>query len=607
MLAAGGNRLTLGDLPVLAEGRVLTVTGGGGTDVIDTSGYRGAVAVEAGNDSIRVGAGETVIGFTTADFGSGDTVLGAASYSDPEYRWINPTTVLAFTTAGTVAAASFAHVSSIDEIRLTDGTNRLTLTDGVVAINRYGADPDGSYITLMVTGGAGNDTIDASAVTMHVFEDGVTKELTFVARGGDDVLIGGQAYDTFVFDAVELSARDRVTGQVGDTLILRGGGAADLSGVNGVSNIVLEQGTSIVVPESRFGVSVTGSAGHDVVDGRATASGVLSFTGGAGISTVYGTARGDVFRFAPANLDAQDTVDGGAGVDTLEFTAGGVASVPTVTGIEHIRLGGETGQTNTLVFAAAPESTLTTFSSGRGNDTIDVSASTDPRRGYTFVSLDDPARAPSADTFIGGAGADRFAFTGLQSLTAEDRIVGGDGAAVDTLRLSGQSVLTNVRGVEELVVTGTGKLTLGDAMVASASGQHLVVRGNLTDYPELGISVDGGLVIDPSARLDLRGTDGGDWLRGGRARTCSTATARPVIDWTRWAAARARTGSCSPRSCAAPGARRASWTFRKARATGWASRRAASSSTERSTPGRPTRTAPPTSRTSISSTIPRAS
>ena len=146
-----GNSVTLTNTLVGgSDNGALAVAGGAGNDSVDASGVtNGGTTVffaNGGADTFRGGNGTNSALFAATDLTSADTVQGGAGIDN-----------LIITTAGTLAASAFTNVTSIEALILANGTNNVTLTNGLVAGTSIG------YFAAL--GGTGNDTIDASGVT----------------------------------------------------------------------------------------------------------------------------------------------------------------------------------------------------------------------------------------------------------------------------------------------------------------------------------------------------------------------------------------------------------------------------------------------------------
>jgi Ca2+-binding RTX toxin-like protein len=121
----------------------------------------------------------------------------------------------------------------------------------------------------------------------------------------------------------------------------------------------------------------------------------------------------------------------------------------------------------------------------------------------------------NSDNLVGANGvADLFLVNASGHLVSTDTVNGGSGAVTDTLRITtamtfGALAFSNVRGIERVeIVGGAVRLSLADAMAASANGGRVdVVGGTGAD------TILGGSVL--STALYLSGGDGADMLEGG--------------------------------------------------------------------------------------------
>lgn len=171
LLSSGGNDVTLTN-GVIAGSSIgyFAVVDGAGNDTVDASGVTNNVAVaffaSSGSDTFKGGNGNDAFAFNPANLTSADTVQGGAGVDN-----------LYLNAAGTLAAGAFTNVTGIEGLVLANGTNNVTLTNGLVAGTSIG------YVG--VAGGTGNDTVDASAVSNSI-------PVAFFSNGGNDTFQGGK-------------------------------------------------------------------------------------------------------------------------------------------------------------------------------------------------------------------------------------------------------------------------------------------------------------------------------------------------------------------------------------------------------------------------------
>jgi hypothetical protein len=475
-LSSGGNNITLTNgLVAGSNSGSFAVSDGAGNDSVDASGVTNgtplAFFASTGNDSFRGGNGPNGYVFTAADLTSADTVQGGTGAADN----------LFITTPGTLSAAGFTNVTGIEGLILANGTNNVTLTNGLVAGTSAGY--------FVVAGGAGNDTIDASGVTNGT-------PLAFFASTGNDSFRGGNGPNGYVFTAADLTSADTVQGGSGvDNLFISTAGtvgAAAFAQVTNIEALVLANGTnnvtltnSLVAGTSIGYFAVAGGTGNDTVDASGVTNGTaIAFYGTTGGNDNFTGGNGsDAFLFAAGQLTASDVVTGGGGTDTLWMTTAGTTSTAAlagVTGMEGVFLqaGGTfnlaNGITAAASFGAAGSSAV---------DTFDASAVT----AYKVIFNGNGG----ADVLKGGTQDDTFgiadsAFASINGNGGIDRI---------TLTAASQSfdLHANVAKITNLEVIDLNSslgstLTLAGTDIAqvNAAGESLYVIGDVDDTVNAG-------------------------------------------------------------------------------------------------------------------------
>ena len=455
----------------------------------------------AGNNSLAGGAGADIFIFRAEDFTSADTVDGGTG---------TLTDQLTFSTAGTIGAAAFAHVSHVEQINLANGSNSLTLTNALVGAS------DNSSKMVRVFGNAGNDIIDASAVTT------AANRINVNARAGNDTLTGGAGSDSFYFAAADLTNLDTVNGGTGtsaDYLRVTTAGtiaSSALSNVSHIEQIRLADGSnSLTLTDALVGscdnvhhiFGVYGGAGDDIVDASAVTTAVnrVSIYAGAGHDVLSGGAGMDSFFFTAADLTSADTVSGGTGTSTdyLRFTtAGTIASsaFANVSHIEQIRLAnGANSLTLTDALVGSCDNAHHIFSvyGDAGNDIINASAVTTVTNRVNFNG------GGGADTMTAGAGMDSFTYADASASTGTgfDTIIGFD-FVHDHFNIPGGTGI--ITAIDTAVTAGALDFATFDSDLATAAS-------GLGAHHAMLFTADAGVYAGQTFLIvDLDGTSGYD-------------------------------------------------------------------------------------------------
>ena len=523
-LAAGGNSITLlnanydgASYATIDDARIFII-GGAGSDSVDARALDGSsgsnnidVTAGAGLDTLLGGVGRDVFRFTAQDL-AGDVVTGGNGISSIDR--------LIITTAGALSAGALANVTGVETIVLAAGGNSLVLQNANLASQ------GGSIGYIEVIGGAGNDVIDASAIT------GVNSPTFMTAGAGSDTLKGGQGIDTFRFAATDVTAADTITGGGGsDNLTLTTAGllaATALGGMTGVEEINLANGTnSLTLRNANFTgldfayfptIFVKGGSGNDTIDGSGlTGTNAIEVTAGAGLDVLRGGAGADRFLFAAADVNG-DTINGGLGYDRLDLTTAGALAanaLANMTGVELIALA---AGTNSITLGTA------NFAGGLGFITVIAGSGNDTVNGAALVGGNaiDVTAGGGNDTLTGGAGDDTFRFAAAD-LTGADTVQGGSGFDQITLTTAGAlaaNALANVTGIDQInLAAGGNSLTLTDANftvpITTSTGQLVIVASAGSS------SITGS---------DLTGTHGFYILDGGGLDTVIGGAGSDVLD-----------------------------------------------------------------------------
>ena len=311
-------------------------------------------------------------------------------------------------------------------------------------------------------GGAGDDTLDVTAVSIATFLAGGEGKDTLKGGGGNDTLSGDAGNDALTGGAgADLLSGDigddNVDGGDGDNDTISGGVGKDtLKGGNGTGDLLLETIAAPGVVNSNAkltGSNLTGTLGSDSLSGFEKAS----LTGGDGADTLDASS-------APATLNV--TLTGGSGDDLL---TGGAAN--------------------------------DSLEGGAGNDVLNGGAGLDTLKG----GLDNDLLTGGAgvDSLLGEDGVDRVVEAGNFNFTLTDASLastGGTGGSVDTLDGIETAQLTGGSGANTLDASGFHK---GSVTLSGGAGKDILIGSASND------SLNGGSDDD-----QLRGGAGNDSLTG---------------------------------------------------------------------------------------------
>jgi hypothetical protein len=462
MLAAGlsidASALGAGDSLKIHNGmdnfNVLNVTGGAGDDNL-VLGY-GAVfdhvdLSRGGNDRVVSPTGEIPYIYMGAALNTGDSINEGHLELDGDYSagFAFGSTTLKHITGLTFDAGHDYNISLTDpgtvgDAQIFEGLD--VFGDGLGAADSLTFNAAGlsAHERLEFFSNAGsNDITGSPGADQFGFE-------TF----GTDVLRGGGGNDEFDFTP-GFGANVSIDGGAGDdlvvveqnlTMIL---GSANLRNVETVSLLGtpftyhLTLAADLVAPGTTLTFEVDPDSPVDVmIDGSAVASGHLVFHGAFGSETYIGSGQADAFYlYAHADshafggggkdvfygdagiLDSGQTIDGGAGSDTIVLTSGsGDVVIGALSGIETIVL---TDASSFLLTASNA-----TVAGGKAL-TIDGSA-LDADHSLTF----DGSAEHNGGFWITGGDADDSIVGGDRG----DRLAGG----------AGDDVLTGGRGADQL-------------------------------------------------------------------------------------------------------------------------------------------------------------
>ena len=321
----------------------------------------------------------------------------------------------------------------MDRVLISDGTSNFTIGDGGfggAADATSGGTTQPNYFTNVV-GSDGADVIDASGGNDTLSGGGGDDFLS--GHAGNDNLRGGEGSDQLV------GGDDSLFGNEGDDTLVGGAGDDLLQGEEGNDSIVGGAGDDTV--------NISDFAENDSIDGGESAgdSDALIFVSATPVSLNFTTLENGSYAYscgggASGTFTNVEHFEGGAGRDTLDFSALDSAITVTFTGDTSGTISNSTGTitfgnvesmflsegadvvdataTHSGVFGDAPGVDIEgrggddTLLGGRGGDTIDGGIGADQISG------------DYGDDFLsGGSGADS-----LVGGDGNDSIIGGEGA-----------------------------------------------------------------------------------------------------------------------------------------------------------------------------------
>jgi len=412
------------------------------------------------------------------------------------------------------------------------GINTLTLT-GTADI-----DGTGNQFDNLITGNSGNNLLNAAAGndTVNGLDgndtlNGANGNDTLNGGAGDDVVNGGNGNDILIAS----SGMNTFNGGAdNDTL--------DFSALTADGTIDFDTGTAVFggVTNSFSNIeNFIGGAGNDVITGEET------FTGG-----INGGAGDD--RVVISAIAVGETLDGGAGVDTLQLISGlntngliydlasdvftdANSTTDTILNFENVTGGGgdEAFIGNSAANVIEGGDGADTIDGGAGNDTASYAGS---NAGVVISLRDSTASGGDADgdvltdieNLVGSALIDNLSgdngINVLEGGGGDDVIVGFDGddilsggAGNDTLRGQGDNDMLSGGAGNDTVLGGLGDDTqngdAGDDFMNGQGGDDIINGGDGIDTL-LGASGNDTLNGD-GGDDDINGNGGNDAINGG--------------------------------------------------------------------------------------------
>jgi Ca2+-binding RTX toxin-like protein len=535
-----------GNLTVAADQAVAySIVGGSGND---------KVTVTAGSltaaDTINGGTGTDTVVFTapvtTANAAgvTGFEVLEANANNAAAYdvsalnSTSNPITRLAASAAAAGDTVTFSNVGSAvtdisvtgtegvivtlktngtaDSIKVTYGT-AATASSAGTGVTVAGQTTLSQYETIaLVSQGAANSTGDFSAGELKTLTVSGDKSLTLGTMNAANTSISSidasamtLATAAFIMTDNTSTTASTITGGAGNDTLFGGTKADSISGGSGIDSIVGGDGAD----------TISGGDGNDSITGGA---GIDNLSGGTGDDTFNVTAAADF-----ASLASAEVVSGGDGNDTLKFTVNAATSIVAadlagISSIETIEFAGDNTSSVVLTDAVYTSNGVTNLKVVDSENAAALTVSASALTAANSITVTASKGAAISDNLVGGAGADVFNFTtssAPNAYTADDTVTGGSGTDTVNITLATNNLTafttTNTKGIESIVVTGSGALTAG---LTLSNDTFATVTAAVVNAS--GMTGTGAFTLDASAEvtstLSVTGGSGADNLTGGQ-------------------------------------------------------------------------------------------
>ena len=557
-----------------------TIDAGAGNDQITTTTGSNHITAGSGNDTIITdGTGDdTLLGgdgndtFTLADdFDSADVITGGAG------------TDIMTHTANITSATVLGGMSEIEMIRplaADDTAITITLAAPITDVSQFDLSDDSSArLTLSATytgdvevflskglrGTDGTDT-DEGTNTDSVTNTagvGLTVYATVAAIDSGTTLTGGAGTDTLVLYADDSAATSDFTAvtkfetitvtdnslNAGDDAFLDLKSYATPLTVDGTSLDAGEQlkvdGDSataagiLTVKGGESADSIDGGAANDIIHGN---GGADTLDGNGGIDNISGGAANDSIlihsegEFVTAY--GYETVDGGAGTDTLTFDTAAVAlsaaEIANVSNVEVISLfTGSSIVVSDAFLTANPGISIRLAGNGTLSGGTDSAGGALTTEAINFVST-----AAGNVNVTGGSADDSFTFAATETLTNEDTLNGltGDDTIYiqnnddPTANTTGDSTTVtfdnDVTNIENIVITdnsvdnsaGDVSITIhADYGTSALAGTALNIDASQLDQNTVTLANSEALTLDnnDSASVTVTGGTGHDSIAAG--------------------------------------------------------------------------------------------
>lgn len=422
--------------------------------------------------------------------------------ASPQFTNIETLQINQATNDSTNTAINLAAVTTLANLGSSKALVATGLSSATIAMQVTNVTTANANTTFQFTEAATAGTSDAANVTVS----NVT--------GALQVNVNTVTGDTAGFETINLTSSGTVDNSI--TLTTNDTSATKIT-IGGAAKLTVAVGTNVTTTAKT--IDASSSTGGVVVTGLGTA--VHTVTGGTGNDTF--TFAGEFIGAENATVANRDTVNGGAGTDTLSITsaiavAASAAAQSTVTNIEVISISDAVGgnvdltkfaSANTLSFANATVGAHTFTLSN--NNTVEFLTGDNGDNARTFQVLG----TGIADTVSFKAVAATDTGTGAQTISGIEVLNISSGTATGTaVEIGGALTMTaSAGGSAKVVVTGVNQLTMTGAVTANE-----IDASGLTGNALLSMSATsaGAIRITGSGKNDvIRGSSANDILNGG--------------------------------------------------------------------------------------------
>ncbi len=348
-----------------------------------------------------------------------------------------------------------------------------TLTATRLTIGAEGNDVLSTIESARLTGGAGANTLDASAFSGSVVLDGA---------GGTDTLRGGAGNDRLIGGA----GNDVLAGGGGDDtyVLISGGGTDTITEAAG--------GGSDTLDYSAFTTGITVRLGNSATDVSGRVSNIENIIGGSGNDTLTGDANAN--RLVSGG--GTDVLVGGRGDDTYVLSPGGTVTITELAagGTDTLDYSGYTdGVTVNLAAGTAP---------GVSNNVANLIENVIGGSGDDILTGDSKANRLTGgagdDTLTGGAGNDIYV---IVVYGGADTIIEGDaGGGVDKIIGPDSDTDWHITGANSGTVSGTSFSNI-EQLVGGSGDDNFDFEsgGSMSGFIEGSGQIFGDTILGPDA------------------------------------------------------------------------------------------------------------